>query len=390
MKNETISRKDVLELGENGQSVSGYVLVVYRKGTFKTIISNGDSYKPSFFERNIEIVGIIDSSVSRLVTFKSTYHHTDNVHQFSLEFTLSYRVANARLLADKRTQDPLKKVMGKIKHTVGAQVGKIHWDQLYNSDAADFHEIKNQILSYETMDLNGNQKSISTIIKTFANTYGLELTDIDFRFIVPEGYVLQKKEREKSQINREIKDINHNDQVQDLYNKGELDRLKAQNESSRLHYSLYDAVETAVKNVGSSIDNPEKFLQAVKAGIDAQNLVQTQLIRSPQQAQSNRQIASGGAPVMQLGIGATPTDNFAANSQYMQVISTLKEANISYEERTSFFAKYIRLVAATLEDNTTQEESIIDELIDLGLPTKLTDLIQKRVDFSTEIKMILQ
>jgi len=160
--------------------------------------------------------------------------------------------------------------------------------------------------------------------------------------------------------------------------------------SSRLHYSLYDAVETAVKNVGSSIDNPEKFLQAVKAGIDAQNLVQTQLIRSPQQAQSNRQIASGGPPVMQLGIGATPIDNFAANSQYMQVISTLKEANISYEERTSFFAKYIRLVAATLEDNTTQEESIIDELIDLGLPTKLTDLIQKRVDFSTEIKMILQ
>lgn len=391
MKNQTILQKDILELGQNYHSVSGYCLIIYKNGAFKTLISEGQSYKPAFFENKsaLEVIAVVSPSLTRTVSFKSSYFHSDSIHQYVIEYYLTYQVTDVRTVADKRLQDPLRQIQNKVKQDIGHQIGKIDWDVLYKSDAADFENIKRELLAYETVDMNNEAKSTTTILQSFAQAFGINLLNIDFKFIIPEDYIIHKKKKEQSYIKTEVKNIEHHEKVQDLYNQGELERIKAQNDSTKMYYSLYDAVETAVKNVGSSIDNPNKFLEAVKAGIEAQNLVQTRL--SPIGSAANAALQSGTSPTMQLGSGqVTSSSNVQGAGQYATLINTIRGADIGFESKKSFFATYLQLVAAVLEDNDEKEDELIDELIDMGLPATLNELIKSRKTFSKEIEMVLR
>lgn len=391
MKNQSILQKDILELGQNYHSVPGYCLVIYKNGAFKTLISEGQSYKPAFFENKsaLEVIAVVSPSLTRTVSFKSNYFHTDNIHQYTIEYYITYQVADVRTVADKRLQDPLRQVQDKIKQDVGNQIGKIDWDTLYRSDAADFEAIKRELLAYETVDMNNEVKSTTTILQSFAQAFGINFLNIDLKFIIPEDYIIHKKKKEQSHIHTEVKSIEHHEKVQDLYNQGELERIKAQNDSTKMYYSLYDAVETAVKNVGSSIDNPNKFLEAVKAGIEAQNLVQTRL--NPTASVPNAALQSGTSPTMQLGIGQTASSSDVQGAgQYAMLINTIRGADIGFESKKAFFATYLQLVAAVLEENKEKEDELIDELIDMGLPATLNELIKSRNTFSKEIEMVLR
>ncbi len=390
MKNQTILRKDIIELGNVASSVPGYCLVVYKKGVFKTLVPEGSSYKPAFFEKNtLNIIGVASPSSLRSMSFKASHFHSDNVHQFSMEYYLNYTIPKTKIFADQKTQDPIKKIMEKIRHSIGNQIGKISWDHLYHADAGDFEEMKEDILNHQMKDLNKNNQSIKEVIQNYTMSLGVALGSIDFKFIIPENYVIHKKKRESTQIKKEVQQIEHEEKVLEKLNEGELKRLDAMNDASDMYYSLYEAVKTAVKNVGSSIDNPEKFLQAVKAGIEAQNMVQTKMIRLPG-SQLEPGLPQGGNPGrLESGSQQAP-ESFQGGGQYMKFIEALREADISLGEKKIFFAKFSQLIASILEEDKEREEQLIDELIDMGLSAKLNDFIKERNKFSQEIEIILQ
>ena len=386
MRNQTIEQKDIIDKGTDFKAVPGYQLAIFRKGEYQKILSENTTFKPPLLDKkSYRAIAVISSNTPREMTFMSYKAHTDNYHSFQIEFFIQYKIASPEILANKYKIDPITALRDHISNLIGGQLVKIQWEELMGT-RANPEQFRKSILNKRIANIQNDEKPISHSIMAYAGSYGIELENIDFKFIPPKDITSEDQTRE--QVKREMAKANlqHQKNTQIKIHEAELKAMGVKSDSIHLLESLYEAVNDAVRNIGANIDNPDKFLKAVKAGMQAQIIVRNGITGIDAGGNANPANAlEGGQPNLLLGSG----QNGEISMELLSFFADLKEADAEKEKKRKFLAKYLHLLSATMDQDESLCDDLIAEIMEIDLPDKVNGLVSEAHKLVDEFEQFL-
>ena len=155
----------------------GHMLVVFELVNdglqFVEVVADGAPFSPrkkALFGAAPEYASYaVKSDPSINDDFVERFTHKTISHVFDLEFSIRFRVNEARTIVQFLKSDPLKRVRDEVKRVVGSAASTTPWDDLSAARARD-----NCRGLLDTV-----VKAAQANLKTFSNSVGIEILEVD-------------------------------------------------------------------------------------------------------------------------------------------------------------------------------------------------------------------
>ncbi len=177
--NLTEGEKLVRRLLEPAPHPDHYLLVFKRTGKewkLRLAVGPGEVYKKPFFESPDSLVAYIVPS-DRHLRYRPeprTFRTHDQLHSFTLQLTLEYRVSDPASLIQKLEQDPLRRVVEELDSILQQRIKSLGWA------AVEFEQIDLEHVLFHSQDFAAGDASVSGFAKLsrFAAERGLGIQRI--------------------------------------------------------------------------------------------------------------------------------------------------------------------------------------------------------------------
>ena len=271
MKDETY--KVVLEKGDDLSPELGYDLLVYKDGRYIKTFKSGTKPKLSFLDQlrsNIEVFAV-SNDVNLELSFRSHLLHTDGVHDFFLDFTVAYQIAEPKKLVEQWRRKPLKLVQDKIEQTIGAHVTYQGWERIIEQDS--ILHLKQQAL--EASSATGTNTMLPNLkrVQSYAANYGIQIKSIDFSRSIPEKFRKAKVALEDEKTDQTLDDIKRRKEIDDKNHEAQLKSIeRAEIRRDNFARTLDTALDQAIQSISSDIRSIDQLKEAILASTDIQQM----------------------------------------------------------------------------------------------------------------------
>jgi len=305
----------------------------------------------------------------------------DDVRQFKLTFHLTYRAADAQIVAELSGQDPLRRLCEKMAGAISRSCAQRKWQMIKER----FRELEQVVLNTE---LGG--------LRAYAATLGIKIISIELDRHLPEtakqidfdrikadealeqfrinqrvegnkGAVLRFRDHQlkKEDIEREYdlkeKRLDNEIGIQDRVNR--LDQFE---QNRNLRNATNSAIAEAIGNVAKEIHNPADLVDAFTAGQDINRVLQ---------GAGGFGISGTGA----LGSGATAgflgAGEDTAAALLTDAFTQIAKSSFTTAQKRLLRSNILHLIAEAMLDDLADEELLkkyADQLSELARTLQMT------------------
>jgi hypothetical protein len=265
-------------------SLPGYVLVVFERGDhdgaiFVRLVSSGERFHSRIPFRDLSkkyfAIAVNDSVLS--YAFDHPIALDDGSEEFTINFHLTYRVAEPRKVAEIREQDPLRQLRDEVVRVIGRNCAKRKAEMFRDR----FRDLERIVIDSESVRLRPYAaelgfKIISIDLDKPSPEYKRKVNDARNRTHAgKEHYEIEKGvTRIKQKASRALKgkvnkdDIDHKSEVQQRESERQIDlgskvdELHPAQQNRELRDIEANAIAQALSNVGENKNTPEKLREA--------------------------------------------------------------------------------------------------------------------------------
>lgn len=280
------SEQQVLKEQSGLESLSGYVLVVFEKrdqGTsFVRLLSSGERFHSRIPFRDLSrkyfAIAVNDSVLS--YAFDHLISLDDGSEEFTIDFHMTYRVAEPRKVAEIREQDPLRQLRDEVVRVIGRNCARRKAEMFRGR----FRDLERIVIDSEGVRL-----------RTFAAELGFKIISIELdkpspeyqqrqvidarnraaagkeHYEIEEGMtrIKQKASRlwkgkvDKNDIDQKF-EVQQRESEKQINLGSTVDEVHRAEQNLKLRETKTDGLGQALGNVGTEIDTPEKLREGVE------------------------------------------------------------------------------------------------------------------------------
>lgn len=364
MANLTIEHNIIKKRGDDFSPERGFDLVIFKNHKFDKIVPNGQKPAKNIFNRfSTYEVYAVNKVPHNLLNFRSSMLHNDNIHDFHIDYTLAYKVVDARKLVEHLESDPLKLLRRKVKQVLDSYISYAPWYQI--EEMNEFRQLVEEALRDTAQVRNeGFRQSNFDLIFNFAMEYGIEVNDIGLKRKVVEKIIKVNVDKDmrlrEHDVNLLQKDLDEELNVKDRVTKG------------RDHFS--NAMNTAMKDVtqriSGGIESVEELKKALHESRDLPDLFQP----SESRTTSPPGLQPPSSTLSALGPGV---ENSFSSVCY-QILSHANQAGLPVETQRILLSSIFHLIAIELFRGEEDDHNIyVNRFTQLDVPDSLKGQIQE-------------
>ncbi|HKO44461.1 MAG TPA: toll/interleukin-1 receptor domain-containing protein [Pyrinomonadaceae bacterium] len=226
-------------------ALPGYVLVVFERreqgAVFSRLVNSGESFSAGFripfrdLSQKYFAIAVNDSVLS--YAFEHLIALDDGSEEFTLNFHLTYRVAEPRKVAEILEQDPLRQLRDEVVRVIARNCAKRKAEMFRGR----FRDLERIVIDSESVRL-----------RPYAAELGFKIISIDLDKPLPDH-------RRKAIDVRNSYDLSTQDLEKPIAVKQKVDDIHKAQQNRRLRAVQTDALVQGLTNVAAKIDPPEKL-----------------------------------------------------------------------------------------------------------------------------------
>jgi hypothetical protein len=386
-----LSYQQGLILNHTGlDGLPGYKVAIFEKlnhggSGFQRLIEPGQPFSKSrlsaFFASPQKYFAVAVNESVLKYSFDQPVILDDDVRQFQLTFHLTYRAANARLVAEMSGQDPLRRLCEKMAGAISRSCAQRKWQM-----------IKERFRELEQIVLNSERRGL----RDYAATLGIDIISIELDRHLPEtakqldfDRIKADEDLEKFRINQRVdgnkgtvlrakdhqlkkEDIDHEYDLKEKRLDNEIgiqdkvNRLDQFEQNRNLRTVTNQAIGKAITQVGEEIRTPADLLEAFTAGQDITRVLQ---------AGGGFGVSGTGAIGSGASAGLLGTGEDMAAALVTEAFTQIAKSSFTTAQKRLLRSNILHLIAEAMLDDLADEELLkkyADQLSELARTLQMT------------------
>lgn len=185
----------------------------------------------------------------------------DNTRSFTLNVTMSYAVADPRLVVEHLESDPLRRIKDEVCEVLAGLAASLPWEAV-RTEASNLPAI----LGQEVRDSAGEVCTVLALLQRFAKDLGLEILNLAIGRTLPEGAVEVDIKQLETENKLKLKDLEQKLALQQEHHLGE------QRSFQRVRAGLDGVADSLIGMLTKASGQVESFAEMKQAMSDLQAL----------------------------------------------------------------------------------------------------------------------
>lgn len=374
--------RGLVKPSEGFATLAGHVLVIVNEADggrqLRQLVLPGGKAKGLFFSRGGLAAYQVTLDEHLRTRFVTKQLHSDAIHAYSLEFSLSFRVLpeQPELIVLRFDDDPLLRVEDEVKRVLCPQVGALPWSLVEGEN-----DLTRHVIGERSVDDSSELVQNAERLRAFARTWGIDLRRVEVARHLDEDDLQLAREREaakRESLLRTTKIEKLYDQSREEVAKYEVEcsigakRLEVERELG-LKKAQYDAQVDLAKLPAAWARGTEEAIHDISRKPGSFYEINLQLQQAMQLADSvvplGASYARSERGAAELGPGVSNTPRLTAASPSPRAARDSVRSTLEYacdvaaalpcdeKEQQRFLGAMLRVLASVLAESSDVEEA---------------------------------